>query len=311
MLLHQAHYDDVGVHASALVGWRQVYDQLSKGHARTTLRHLTAERFQLFQEILNTRVTQRGVAPAGRLCVALPLCAAEPGVFQGRSVGEENITLLYGGQEFSVQAASGLDLLAITVDERRLEAVAEREFSSLELRRLARLSRLALGPPQAQRMRQHFAGLLQYGLSTSPLSSERHLEDQVLEGLLDLLRGAIGRETVRQGNHAVSAYLVRQSQELTLASPDEPLSVLDICARLNVSRSTLQRSFQSVTGLRPVEYLRAIRLNAARRTLRTSRADHLTIAHVASDHGFVHLGHFAGYYRTLFGEHPSNTPRAS
>jgi transcriptional regulator GlxA family with amidase domain len=59
-----------------------------------------------------------------------------------------------------------------------------------------------------------------------------------------------------------------------------------------------------------VEYLRALRLNIARRRLRSTETEQLTVARVASDLGFSHLGHFSGAYRTLFGETPSQTPRA-
>jgi AraC family transcriptional regulator, ethanolamine operon transcriptional activator len=114
----------------------------------------------------------------------------------------------------------------------------------------------------------------------------------------------------RRGNFAVSAYLVRRCQELIVASGDTPLSILDLCEQLRVSRRTLQNSFQAVTGLRPVEYLRNLRLNAVRRRLIATAASEKNVGEVAVAMGFFHLSHFAAHYRELFGESPSETRRA-
>ncbi|MNG10057.1 HTH-type transcriptional regulator CdhR [compost metagenome] len=88
------------------------------------------------------------------------------------------------------------------------------------------------------------------------------------------------------------------------------MSILDLCEQLRVSRRTLQNSFQAVTGMRPVEYLRNLRLNAVRRRLITTRAAALNVSEIAVAMGFFHLSHFAAHYRALFGESPSDTPRA-
>ena len=138
---------------------------------------------------------------------------------------------------------------------------------------------------------------------------EAQLEDLLLECRLLLLQQVNPTGAGRTVNMAVSAYLVRQAHLMALECFDEPLSVLQICERLDVSRSTLQRSFLGVTGLRPVEYLRVVRLNAVRQRLQCTAAEQCTVARVAGDLGFTHLGHFAGSYRALFGELPSQTPR--
>ncbi|WP_295470843.1 helix-turn-helix domain-containing protein [uncultured Pseudomonas sp.] len=309
MLCEIRRFDDVDVHAGAILGWQQTYDQLSTGHASTLLKHVTGERFQIFQEALDKRVVQRGTAPHGRLCLAMPVSHAGPAVFQGRSIDTQSVTLLHSGQEFFVQATEGMDLLAITVDAARLERLADLEFPAPSARRLGALARLEMHQDVLATVRGQLLDLVDAALAAKQLP-EKLLEDRVMACMLDLLGQAVERDG-RAVNHAVSAYLVRQSQELALdlAQRDEPVSVLEICECLNVSRRTLQRSFQTLTGLRPVEYLRAVRLNAARRRLRGTDPRQLTVARVASDLGFTHLGHFAGYYKTLFGEHPSETPR--
>lgn len=308
MRAHCQHFNDVNCHASAILGWQQTYDQLSAGNAHTELTHLTAERFQIFRERLDKRIVQRGLAPARRFCLAIPSGDGRAGVFQGNSVGGADVTLLHSGQEFFVHAAEGMDLLALSVDAERLEALADREFSAAQLRQLNRATRLKVSPQFLGAIRKQWQALVDAVLQGQILA-ERQLEDLLLECMLVLLGQIDQGAATRCGNVAVSAYLVRQAHQMALDLMDEPLSVLQICERLDISRSTLQRSFLVITGLRPVEYLRAIRLNAVRQRLLSTCAEQFTVARVANDLGFTHLGHFAGVYQQLFAQSPSQTPR--
>jgi AraC family ethanolamine operon transcriptional activator len=58
-----------------------------------------------------------------------------------------------------------------------------------------------------------------------------------------------------------------------------------------------------------VQYLRAIRLNSARRELRDGNPAIMQVQDIAARWGFWHLSHFASDYRTMFGELPSDTLR--
>jgi AraC family ethanolamine operon transcriptional activator len=87
---------------------------------------------------------------------------------------------------------------------------------------------------------------------------------------------------------------------------DRPVRIAELCAAVGASRRTLQYSFESIVGISPVQYVRAIRLNGARRCLQ-SADEKTTVADVAAAWGFFHLSQFAKDYRELFGERPSDT----
>ena len=93
----------------------------------------------------------------------------------------------------------------------------------------------------------------------------------------------------------------------TMSAP----SVMELCERLQVSRRTVQNSFRAVADTTPLSYLRSVRLNGVRRALMGSRAGDLTVGDAAGQWGFFHLSHFAAEYQELFGELPSQTPRAA
>lgn len=198
--------------------------------------------------------------------------------------------------------------MAVSVDAERLENLAASEFSGQELRRLNKTTRLNVSSQFLGAIRLQLQSLIDAVLH-GELLEESQLEELLLECMLMLLNQVCQPETGRAGSVAVSAYLVRQTHQLALEHLGEPFSVLQACELLDVSRSTLQRSFLAMTGLRPVEYLRALRLNVAQHRLRCTQADEMTVARVATDAGFTHLGHFSGTYLALFGELPSHTWR--
>ena len=302
-------FDDVHRHASAISGWQQTYDQLSHGPASTQLTNIDGERFQIFHETLDQRVVQQGVAPIGRLCLAMPMSLSQPVLFQGKSANADCVSLLHGGQEFSVQAAQGMELLAMTVSAERFEYFAEREFTDIRLRSLGRAANLEVAQASLDAIRQRLLALV-VAAQANVHFPENVVEDATLQSMLDLLEQGYEQDRAHLGNYRVSAYLIRQSQELAMADSETPITVLQICEQLRVSRRTLQRSFVSVTGMRPVDYLRSVRLNAVRRRLHATMAEDFTVARVATDFGFTHLGHFGACYKALFGEQPSKTQRA-
>ncbi|MNT82196.1 transcriptional regulator EutR [compost metagenome] len=89
------------------------------------------------------------------------------------------------------------------------------------------------------------------------------------------------------------------------ATPDHGWSILALCEQLGVSRRTLQYSFNEVTGLAPLDFVRAVRMNGVRQALRAGPVE--PVGTVAARFGFHHLPRFAAQYRAFFGELPSQT----
>ena len=73
-----------------------------------------------------------------------------------------------------------------------------------------------------------------------------------------------------------------------------------------VSRRSLQYAFEEVLGVSPLTYLRAQRLNAVRRAIKTAETD-TPVMEIAARWGFWHPSYFTASYKKLFGELPSAT----
>lgn len=127
----------------------------------------------------------------------------------------------------------------------------------------------------------------------------RRLEEQLLGVLVQAAGGGVERRP--PADHcdveALKAWLAARAHG--------PVRMTELAKRAGVSQRTVERSFLR-TGCTPLEYLRGVRLERARRMLAEPHAG-TTVAAAAAAAGFKHLGRFADDYRSRYGELPSRT----
>ncbi len=82
-----------------------------------------------------------------------------------------------------------------------------------------------------------------------------------------------------------------------------------MCIRDRVSVRTLQEAFRKHVGMPPMAYVSEVRLERVHGQLRAAAPGSTTVAEVAYQWGFAHLGRFARRYRERYGETPSQTLR--
>ncbi len=99
-------------------------------------------------------------------------------------------------------------------------------------------------------------------------------------------------------------YYVRRAEEFMRLHAAEPLAIKDVVAVSGVSTRTLFKGFHDFRGVGPMAYLKAVRLDHARRDL-LAAGKRRSVTQVAHAWGFAHLGHFARDFKTRFGELPS------
>jgi AraC-like DNA-binding protein len=143
------------------------------------------------------------------------------------------------------------------------------------------------------------------GLATSPVAG-RHLEGLVLDGLLlgqrhNYSEAAIGISRTAPGG------VIKRAVELMEERPVEPWTTVGLATELHLSVRALQSGFKRELGIAPMAYLRMVRLRRAHTALRRASPGETTVQEVALGLGLVHQGRFAGTYRDMFGETPSQT----
>ncbi len=104
-----------------------------------------------------------------------------------------------------------------------------------------------------------------------------------------------------KGAQRVIDYLQVHAQQL----PD----MQTLCKVANLSERSLEYGFKEYLGVTPIRYTRIMRLNGVRFELLSSLNECTNVSDVAIKWGFLELGRFAGEYKQLFDELPSQTLR--
>lgn len=195
----------------------------------------------------------------------------------------------------------------LTIPHHVMEETAERWFGFVPDDALW-TSRAKFGGPHSAWLRLlDYAARVQGGPGPSapegPLA--RHLEELIC---LELFRNWADAAGVRleEGARAAAPRYVRQAEEILEAEAREAPAIGEVAKRVGVSARTLTGGFSRFRGLSPREFLSARRLDGLRADL-ASAPDHLGVAEIAANWGFMNFGALAGRYRKRFGELPSHT----
>ena len=134
------------------------------------------------------------------------------------------------------------------------------------------------------------------------------LKRSIIEPFVASLVSNLPREAERP--FYTGARLVTETENYVDTADGRPVHISEICSALKVSRRSLHRAFADTMGIGPVSYLRLRRLSAIRSVLRRSDPAATLIGDVAFEYGFSQPSRFAAYYRSHFGEKPSDTSRS-
>jgi len=100
---------------------------------------------------------------------------------------------------------------------------------------------------------------------------------------------------------------VRKVEEFLRQHVNEPICADQLAQIAGVSLRSLYAGFKEFCGVSPMQYLRNLRLDGARMAL--SAEPDASVACIAMQWGFAHLGRFSAEYKQRFGESPSESLR--
>ncbi|MCK6190060.1 MULTISPECIES: helix-turn-helix domain-containing protein [unclassified Pseudomonas] len=282
---------DVAAQCSATPGWVQQYQQMSPGHFAGRIRYLDLQGVQVYEECMNTRVEQHFNAPPG----ALAFCFD----------GSDNALYLLNGESRNTW---------ITPENyREVAVVFGAQFvqrHGLEMNRLEGLFMAPLTCQQNVLFTRWLSGTLtRLATLTDPISRDA-LTRQLLDDCLFILDNTcVGLDRSALHKRSAERQLMARIGEWAADAPDETVNLLQLAQIAGVPLRQLQQGFKTYTGMSPAQWLRLRRLNGARRELLNAAG--ATVAEVAMNWSFWHLGRFSHSYRALFKELPSETLKRS
>lgn len=107
---------------------------------------------------------------------------------------------------------------------------------------------------------------------------------------------------------APAPWQVRRVEEYIEQNWNQPLTIEAMALVANASVRSLFYSFKKSRGISPMTFVKQVRMRNAKAML-ASPSPTTSVTSVAYACGFSNLGHFARYYYSTFGEHPSDTLR--
>lgn len=306
-------FKDVHLHALSVSEWNQTYNQITPGTLQSSLAQISTGRLHVFREYLNQRVVQHGEAPRGKLCFAVPTTMPGTARVQGRKASDNCIFVLQSAEEFMFHMPMNTDMLSITLEYEAFENLLSASLPPDSIEAILKQPVIQIPEDRLTEARSRLLALFSHAVANPHLiatpAAEKMLEHSVIGALLELINDPECDKNQRLSS-STQSFIVDKCHHIAMSSGDMPITILDLCERLHTSPRTIQNSFNAVAQTTPVDYLRAIRLNGVRRQLVSTSSIELSIGQAAANWGFFHLSHFATSYKRLFGELPSQTPRA-
>ncbi len=301
---------DADTQARSLRGWNQCYDQLSAGRFVGMTLDVHLDGAQLFREHTSHALRQKGCAPEGAYLFAINVEPSVQSRFLGSLVTQDSLLLAADGTDFEFCSPAHYVGCGVTIKEEAVKSYAAVIGADLPDTHATGHDVIHAGAAVA-RLRSvllsAFNGLERDQRVLENENARRSLYEDLLGLVFDALQGAESERRDQPTSHR-HARIVGLAEEYVLSRPFESVSVADLCRHVGASRRLLQYAFQNVMDMPPNRYLRAIRLCRVRRELKAVGGS-VNVQDAAARWGFWHLGHFALYYKQMFGERPSDTVR--
>lgn len=307
-LMHRA-YTDFDALTDEAKQWDLDLCQLDAGPFRGKLTQFGIEDVHIGEARFGRTLKQEGSPPDGLRTIVVPANADVTFEWRGAGISGNHLMVFPRGAELTGISNSSFHVFTCSFPETLLSGVAE----TLGIVALDKLPKKA---DVFQCERRHMARLRQllHGLCNQLTADETLLRDH---GISECVTWELPQLIFRAASNSHGQSLVMSATkrtEIVNAAEayidqrlDLPLTVIEVCEELQVSIRTLQYAFSQRYGISPKQFIRAKRLNAARKMLRLSNSKEQTVVDIANDYGFWHMGQFAADYRKHFGELPSAT----
>ena len=133
-----------------------------------------------------------------------------------------------------------------------------------------------------------------------------HLYNYLIETTAYMLTEGMDNESLLQEDYFQAAEKI---SHFLYNHIEDDIQMVDLCREAHMSERTLQRVCQKIFNKTPRELIKVHRLNAIKKILESTVDESINLLHLSMDFGFMHQGRFAGEYKKLFGESPSQTLR--
>lgn len=306
--LHTLHSNDPDEMAESQPNWSLRYEQLSCGDFNGKLTHLQLPGLQVVSESSSCALRQRGDLGRGHYGFAITLDQRNGARFNGQRLDPGSM-MIGRSDDFDLSSPADLSLMGIVVERDLLASLWERMYHKRLVAWLDNQIVAKPHPANTEALRKVHFDVLGRVLATPEVLDDPFAARQMRDAILIEWIEAIPPQVATAGLKATAARkrVVDRACEVMLSQPEQPKSILEVCSLIGASPTKLAYCFRDILGVSPVKYLRAVRLNGARRDLKRCVDRRLGVQDIATRWGFWHLGDFSADFKRQFGELPSET----
>ncbi len=228
-----------------------------------------------------------------------------------RVVDGDTVLVSGWGMPFTADA-DHVDMRATTLTETALMAAVEEVAPGYPWRHITFTSYVPRSPAAGARWR---ATVDQLSAMLTPDSTAKQSDAAALLLGHTLLQTFPNSVMVRAEGAAAgdcagdSPSTVQRAARIIEQHATEDLAPADLARECGVTLRALQYAFRKHLGCTPQDYLRRVRLDLARRSMRDGTST--TVSDAAASFGFFNPGRFASDYRQVFDENPRETMERS
>ncbi len=292
------------------IGFDNYSDAVREADASFILSGPNVSAWGVAQCLLNRIVLQFGNAggatiafgvsrPDATVLVAQTNALQEGAIFNGQVVGPNDFAVLPGGSHYTFANAPS-KWLSISVPLDLQEVLPANVAKALFPETPALVS---LNPDASAALRS--AAIERGKMTLDPNHPLDDSESTILQALTTAMVGVSPhkrRTAIIRGEETIA-----KSLEFVQGEADNAIRIENICRAIEVNERNLRRNFNEYFGMSPHHYLKLRQLNIVRRAIRAGNTENIT--NILTLNGVTEFGRFAGEYRTLFGEAPSDTAR--
>ncbi len=149
-----------------------------------------------------------------------------------------------------------------------------------------------------------------YTMPGASVFENQHVAYHLRQSLIMMLLSEVEHsctDEMAQHNRSPAPYYVKRVEDMFRANFENEISMDDIVNASGVSVRTVFYGFQRWRGTSPMNYLRDMRLDAARQNLAKPAAKPKSVSEAALAAGFANFSQFSKLYKMRFGQKPSAT----
>ena len=259
----------------------------------------------------NLPLLASGGMPAERVVLGFVASDGGGGNINGTPLTGDAIVVLAEGSELHYRLAPHTRWMGFQLSRDSLEAClialepASMAFPSLDSARLDQVSQVVADAVEVlHAIEARSPDIL------DPAAAGQVVSESLFAAFAGSLPSADDNVDSRSATWQRRLRIVRRARDYFESHLSHPIQVTQFCDYLGASMKSVERAFSECCGANPKELLTLTRLARARRALLAAQPGETTVAQIAIECGFFHLGRFSTNFAKLYGESPSVTLRS-